>query len=158
MPPQQREQEDKQEKKKGKKKWLLIILIVTLLAGGSVGGYFLVGQDNFRALFASAGEEKVISVTLDTFTVNLADMQYRRYLRTDITLECYSKGAIEEIETKKHRIRDRIITILNQKTVNDFDSKEKFERVRVELLKAVNDVLSPENQIKALYFENFIIQ
>ncbi|HBT20161.1 MAG TPA: hypothetical protein DEA47_02150 [Peptococcaceae bacterium] len=154
------EKEENQEKKSGgKKKLLLITLAVFLLAGSAAAGFFLLGDGKLGFISASTdGEEQGISVPLETFTVNLSDMGFRRYLRVDITLECYNEDAVKEIEQKKYKIRDKIITVLSQKTVSDFETSEKFERVRMELLKAVNSVLSPSNQIKALYFENFIIQ
>jgi len=161
MAAQQYEQEKEQERQRGGiKKWLLAALVVFLSVAGSaaVGYFFFGGGGKFSSFASTGGEAKVKSVSLDTFTVNLSDMGFRRYLRTDITLECYNDDTVKEIEQKKYKIRDKIITILNQKKVSDFESNEKFERVRMELFKAVNSILSPPNQIKALYFENFIIQ
>jgi len=157
----EQQQENKQEKRGGRiKRWWLVALVVLLSIGGSaaVGYYFSGGGGKVNSVASAVDEAKVKSVTLDTFTVNLADMGFRRYLRADITVECYDVDTVKEIEQKKYKIRDKIITVLNQKKASDFESNEKFERVRMELFEAVNSILSPPNQIKALYFENFIIQ
>lgn len=151
-------EEEIQEVKKtaGRLKIIIVLLSVIVFLGSAAAGYFI-----FFAPEGSAGEEKssdITSMKLETFTVNLADMEFRRYLRTDITFELYSKDAEEEIQLKNHRIRDKIITLLNHKTVKDFDTSQKIEKTRLELLDAVNSILSEENQIKALYFETFIIQ
>ena len=135
---------------------IVLLLALTFLACVVLGYFIFFGQEGATAKTNESAE--IHKVTLDTFTVNLSDMEYRRYLRTDITLEFYNKGALEEIELKKHRVRDKIITLLNQKSVSDFDSGQKIEKTRVELLAAINEIISEDNQIKALYFENFIIQ
>lgn len=152
---QEQQQEEKQEKKGGKKKWLFLVLAVVLITVG-VGGYFLVGPTDLMALVE--GDEDIYKIQMDTFTVNLADDANRRYLRADITIECYSDDGIEEIKKKKHRIRDKIITILSQKTVSDFKSDQNFEQVKVGLSESINDILSEDTEIKSLYFEDFVIQ
>lgn len=135
---------------------IIIALLAVILLGGAALGYVMfMGADN--SSYAKEGPD-VYKVTMDTFTVNLSDMEYRRYLRTDITLEFFNKGALEEVELKKHRIRDRIISILSHKAVSDFDTNQKREKVRVEITDAVNEILSENSQVKALFFENFIIQ
>lgn len=145
-----------ESKKDGKLKLIIILLLVVILLGSAALGYFIFfGSDTSSQAKESSD---IYKVTLDTFTVNLSDMEYRRYLRTDITLEFYNEKALEEIELKKHRVRDKIITLLNQKSVSDFDSNQKMEKTRMELLTAANEILSEDSQIKALYFENFIIQ
>lgn len=151
-----REEIPEVKKKTGKLKLIIVLLSVIIFLGSAAAGYFI-----FFAPEESAGKEKssdIRSMKLETFTVNLADMEFRRYLRTDITLELYNKDAEEEIKRKNHRVRDKIITMLNHKSVKDFDSRQKIEKTRLELLSAVNSILSEENQIKALYFETFIIQ
>ena len=137
----------------GKKKWIIIALILLLVAGAA--GYFLLGPK--FGIFAS-DNEVLFSAQLETFTVNLEDNNYRRYLRTDITLEYSDKDIGKEIEEKKYKIRDKIISVLTQKSIEDFDSDQKREKVRIELIQAVNTILTQNGQIKALYFEDFIIQ
>lgn len=150
--------ENQEECKNGVNLKLIIILLLalTFLACVVLGYFVFFGQEGATAKTKESTE--IHKITLETFTVNLSDMEYRRYLRTDITLEFFNEKALEEIQLKKHRVRDKIITLLNQKSVSDFDSSQKIEKTRVELLDTINEIISEDNQIKALYFENFIIQ
>lgn len=136
---------------------LLTILMVVLIVLVSVGlvYYFFFGSNKSSAAKEDA---EILKLNLDTFTVNLSDMEYRRYLRTDITLEFFTQDGLEEAQLKKHRIRDKIITLLNHKSVSDFNSSQKVEKCRLEMLNSINKILSENGQAKALYFENFIIQ
>ncbi|HHX94569.1 MAG TPA: hypothetical protein GX691_01915 [Clostridia bacterium] len=143
-------------KKMGNLKLIIIVLLAVIFVGGTAFGYVVFFGSNSSSQAKESPE--IYKMTLDTFTVNLSDMEYRRYLRTDITLEFFNEKAIEEAELKKHRVRDKIISILSHKSVSDFDSNQKLEKSRVELLGAVNEILGENSQIKALYFENFIIQ
>lgn len=143
-------------KKAGRLKLIIILLVTVILLGSVALGYFIFFAPD-RSSEAKETSE-IFKATLDTFTVNLSDMEYRRYLRTDITLEFYNEGGLEEVEHKKHRVRDKIITLLNQKSVSDFDTNQKLEKTRMEILKALNEILGEDDQIKAMYFETFIIQ
>lgn len=156
MSEEQQEVNNSGKKEIDMQKVIIGLLLLIILLGCAGAGYFI-----FFASKDSGDSEKtadIFTLKLDTFTVNLADNDYRRYLRTDITLEMYTEEAQEEISVKIPRIRDKIITILTQKSVKDFDTGQKIEKTRLELVKAVNGILSEQNQIKALYFENFIIQ
>ena len=137
-------------------KLIIALLLVIILLGSMAATYFI-----FFAPGKSSGAEanpEIYSLQLETFTVNMADTDLRRYLRADITLEFYNKKALEEVQLKKARVRDKIITMLNQKSIKDFDSNQKIEKTRQDLVKAINEILSEDSQVKGLYFENFIIQ
>ncbi|NLJ99969.1 MAG: hypothetical protein GX318_01870 [Clostridia bacterium] len=159
--PSQENQEQQEKTRRFGRKWFILAL-AAFLAVGMAGGWYLFStfsnSRGYEAALPSPSVEKTHQVTLETFTVNLGDMGFRRYVRTDITLECFTKGTLKEIDQKEYQIRDQVITFLNQKKVADFDSKEKFERIRIELLETINGILSPENQVRAIYFNTFIIQ
>lgn len=159
---EEKEQEKEKEIEIGKKvdggsqKLIIMLLLVIILLGSATAGYFIFVAPEKHTAHSEPSE--IFSVKLDTFTVNLSDLEFRRYLRTDITLEFYTEKALEEVELKKHRIRDKIITMLNHKSVKDFDSNQKIEKIRLELVDSINEILKEDSQVKSLYFENFIIQ
>ena len=96
-------------------KLIIALLLVIILLGSMAATYFI-----FFAPGKSSGAEanpEIYSLQLETFTVNMADTDLRRYLRADITLEFYNKKALEEVQLKKARVRDKIITMLNQKSI-----------------------------------------
>lgn len=146
------------EETKGKKKWLKWVLIFTIpliIISGAVGFYFATmvnGNDD-----GAIPMKNVQTLTIQSFTINLADAGHRRYLRTQITLEYVDRKLLNELELKDHRIKDTVINILRSKRVSDLDSNEKTEALRQELMGAINELLT-EGEIIGLYFEEFIIQ
>ncbi len=153
------ENEVYEEEGSGGKKWLAVVLVLVVLLGAA-SGVFLYYRSS-----AAAGEEgsprataKVKSMTVPSFTVNLADSTYRRYLRTSITLEYYPNKKLErELKDNEYRLRDAIIGVLRTKTVNDINTQEKTAALRLELVEAANEVLQ-HGDISGIYFREFIIQ
>lgn len=133
--------------------WLALALILILVAVGTgVGVYFFARQQA-----AGAEETKqlpVYQLSLRPFTVNLADSNFRRYLRVQITIEVNKKGLVSELKSKEYRLRDTIINLLSGKEVAGLAEKDVLRR---ELVNAINDLLD-EGEIAAIYFEEFIIQ
>ncbi|KUO52530.1 MAG: hypothetical protein APF76_05725 [Desulfitibacter sp. BRH_c19] len=136
-------------------KWVLILTIPLIIVSGLLGFYF--------STVANATDDGTIlmkdvqTVTIPSFTINLADAGHRRYLRTQITLEHAEKKLVSELELKGHRVKDTIINILREKKVVDLDSNEKTEALRQELIASINEILV-DGEIIGLYFEEFIIQ
>jgi flagellar FliL protein len=159
MPSDNNNQENVKPKKK--KRWLLIIIfIIPLLLISSAFAYYFVRSSS------SADEEKneqsyelkdLKKLKINSFTVNLADTGYRRYLRTTITIEFVSKKVEEELQIKLHRVKDIFLDILRNKRVSDIDTAEKTNNLKKELVNALNSELI-EGEIIGLYFEEFIIQ
>ncbi|MEW6661732.1 MAG: flagellar basal body-associated FliL family protein [Bacillota bacterium] len=138
---------------------LILVFLLLLIAGGSAYYWFFLrkaGED--EGGIAEKGEQ-LKGITLNSFTVNLADPGYRRYLRTTIALEYTGKEKVmeKELGEKEHRVRDAIIGVLRSKTVADINNPDKTVQLRQELVEAVNRVLE-KNQIKDIYFRDFIIQ
>ena len=158
MPPENTENQQEKPKKKSR---LVIVLIFTipLVLAIAVLSYLYVAD----TLAKASGEEGVVPIksikktTLKSFTVNLADTGYRRYLRTTITMEYASKEIDEEMEIVMHRIKHTVLNVLRSKKVTDLNSLQKTEELRLELLNAVNSELT-QGEINGLYFEEFIIQ
>ncbi|MBO8167983.1 MAG: flagellar basal body-associated FliL family protein [Thermoanaerobacteraceae bacterium] len=157
-----RRQEQKAEqtetgKKGGHMKRILIWgLLVVLLLASAVGATYYIATGKNGDGSKKDKPENIYKFELMPFTVNLADMGYRRFLRVQITLEYTNKSLGRELEEKRHRIRDEIINILRSKRVSDLDSLEKTTRLRQELLTGINQLLS--DKIQGIYFKDFIIQ
>ncbi|HHU31517.1 MAG TPA: flagellar basal body-associated FliL family protein [Clostridia bacterium] len=138
------------EKRKGPLLIVIILLLVLTILLVAVGAayYFLVVYDG------SSAYKSPNKMTLDTFTVNLADNNFRRYIRLTMTLEFEDGKLANELEDKMHRINDTIISHLTTKRATDMTDKEV---VRKDLEKGINSVLTT-GQINGVYFEEFIIQ
>ncbi|MDN5361795.1 MAG: flagellar protein FliL [Moorella sp. (in: firmicutes)] len=160
MPP--REDADKTvEKAVGKKEGrgqqlltIVLLLVVLLLSCGYVYTYFFSNSARGAAPAASAPPVSLQKQSLDSIVVNLADPGLHRYLRTKITLEYNDPKLATELNEKLYRVKDTVISVLRSKKTDDLQNEEALKR---ELLTAVNAQLT-SGQIRALYFEEFIIQ
>jgi len=139
------------EKKKGPVFIILILLLILTILLVAVGAayYFLVIYDG-----SSSAQKPIYKTTLDTYTVNLADNNFRRYIRLTVTLEYDYEKLSKEIEEKKHRINDAVISYLTTKRAADMTDKEV---IRQDLEGVINGILT-SGQVTGLYFEEFIIQ
>ncbi|NLC77286.1 MAG: hypothetical protein GX750_06665 [Clostridia bacterium] len=142
-----------QEGKKGLGRgfWLILaVVILVVMAGTAVGVYFFLGPR------AEALEREVptYQIPLETFTVNLKDSNYRRFLRAEITVETTEKKVIREMTDKLYKVKDTINSVLASKTAQDLEDRQ---RLKEQLIAAINSHLT-EGEIVGLYFEQFIIQ
>lgn len=89
--------------------------------------------------------------------VNLAEGSGRRYLKLNAALEVDSEKTSAEIGMRMPQIRDLIIVILRQKTVEKISEKEGINQVRSEIIAGINRCLA-EGKVTNLYFTDFVIQ
>lgn len=96
---------------------------------------------------------------LDEFRVNTADIEEVHYVRIKLSLgyeaEKYKKMATE-LGERKVQLRDIVLTILNAKQKQDLDQEQEKERLKDEIKKAVNNVLT-EGEIEEIYYEDFVL-
>ncbi|GAN34078.1 MAG: hypothetical protein DYG83_03525 [Candidatus Brocadia sp. AMX2] len=102
-------------------------------------------------------EESMI-VPLDTVIVNLCGSGGRRYLKAKINLEARDEDVKKKIEARSVQIKDRLISILSSKTLEDAEGLEGQESLRREIKDAVDVVLKMEDGILQVYFTEFVIQ
>ena len=105
------------------------------------------------------GAEKEVSliVPVDTIVVNLSGSNGRRYLKAKMNLEAKDGEVKKLIETKSVQIKDRLISILSSKTLEDIDGLEAQENLRKEIKDAVDVVLKVEGVLQ-VYFTEFVVQ
>lgn len=165
------EQEEVQKAKKEKGPGLLskigflripiLFIVVAILAAGTALVITKVAQGSAVTKKEDAKADKNGQlgkfITLDPFTVNLAGGQ--NYLQTAIAFEIDSKNTELETELKdrKPQISDAIITILSSKSMGDISSNQGREKLKAEIKKAVDSLLS-YGKIERVYFTTFIMQ
>jgi flagellar FliL protein len=175
---------DAGKKKKGKGKLLVILVAVLVLAlGGGGAAYFFMGRDaakgkNAKVKKADHGDEashedeeeaeaeeeghEPAVVALPTFTVNLADKDATRYLRTTVSLLIKDAEKAASLSGGEHKpagepvrvamARSAILELLTTKTADELMSaegktalkKEIAERASKAFRFKVNDVLLSE--------------
>jgi flagellar FliL protein len=94
---------------------------------------------------------------LDTFVVNLADVNGKRYLRATMQLELAPEETAETFEQRLPQIRDVILTLLPTKTFEDIRTVEGKTALREEIMQRVNILLNVEGVVN-IYFTEFVIQ
>ncbi len=103
-------------------------------------------------------EEENLIVAIDTIIVNLSSSNGRRYLKAKINLEAKDADVKRKIESKPVQIKDRLISILSSKTLEDIDGLEGQENLRNEIRDAVDVILKTEDGILQVYFTEFVVQ
>lgn len=105
-------------------------------------------------------------VPMESFTVNLADPEDGRFLRTTLALGVagqlpqLAKGAAKGVETSDvsiATIRDSIITVLAQCKSDQLLTSEGKLKLKADLITALNrDV--PALNVQEIYFTDFLVQ
>lgn len=94
---------------------------------------------------------------LDTFIVNLADKGGNRYLRITINLELKDEMVKKNLDERIPQIRDSVLLILPNKTVDDLKNKEGKAALRNEIFERLN-AMFPAGDINNIYFTEFVMQ
>ncbi|HEY5255066.1 MAG TPA: flagellar basal body-associated FliL family protein [Acidobacteriaceae bacterium] len=104
-------------------------------------------------------------LALDPLLVNLADEGDSSYLKLSITLQVEdsiaTKGSKAESgkggEDAVAAVRDTALTVLGQQTANSLLAPDGKERLKAELLKALN-ARNPGLKVKKILFTDFLVQ
>jgi flagellar FliL protein len=180
-------EEEEAPSKKGSKTLLIIIIATVILLGGGGGAYFFLfrGADeaDTTETVTDEGETKVDEgektdkveegapdtttkvkegsiFPLEHFIVNVADIDAEdgtRYLKIEIKLELENPEMEPEVENRVHKIRDSIVTILTNKSVDEISSTNGKMRLKEEIRARINSFLTL-GKITEVYFTDFIIQ
>ncbi len=155
-------------KKKSKFKWIVLILLILLLGGGAGAAYKMGMLDSFIGASGDEAEpkkpegtggavNKVPTVKLPTFLVNLYDPLGRRYIKLDVELELISPDVAKEVELQNARIRDSMIMLLSSKSYTELSSQEGKHILRNEILDRINQVLGGPKVVR-VFFVDLVIQ
>ena len=151
------------------KKVVAVMAAVMVLFMALVGGGFYMMWMKIAALappeeiteedMAEEGQMTAVGemFPLDTFVVNLADSNGKRYLRATLQLELAPEQAVETFEQRLPQIRDVILTILPTKTFEDIRTVAGKSALREEILQRLNTLLNVE-AVANIYFTEFVIQ
>jgi flagellar basal body-associated protein FliL len=124
------------------------------------------GESKIKHRTAQAGdpmddtkEEKANQYThfVKDVIINPAATAGTRFLNVSMAFEYGRERLQRELESEDFRIRDALINILVSKRIDEIDGADDKERLRQELLAAVNGMLKT-GRIRKIYFTNFVIQ
>lgn len=126
--------------------------------------------------------EKGLVLDLGDFTMNLSDVEPRRYLKANVAVEITNPepsqeeeapkashgghGApaespnkiAEEMEQYKPAIRDAVITVLTSKTSDELATTAGKELAKQQIAEAVNGIFDGEREVIRVSFGQFIMQ
>ena len=127
--------------------------------------------------------ERGIILDLGEFTMNLADIDAKRYLKVAVALEVTktesdmqilnssskasegeavsdesAKKIVEEMEHYKPAIRDSVITILSSKVSDEISTTTGKELAKDQIKEAVDAIFAGEREVIRVSFGQFIIQ
>ena len=122
----------------------------------------LPGGEMIAVSSAPKKEEKVeegpLIIPVDTLVVNLSGSNARRYLKAKVHLEAKDAETKKKIEAKSIPIKDRLISILSSKTLEDIDGLEGQESLRIEIKNNIDSILKIQNGVLQVYFSEFVVQ
>ena len=146
-----------------KKNMFMVITIAVLFMGTMLTGFFVI-WDKISSLELENKKEPPNNIaglgsiySLDTFIVNLADQNGKRYLRVTIDLELSSEALTEELNNRIPQITDSILTLLPTKKIEDICSVKGKIALRDEIMTKLNKFLT-KGRITKIYFKEFVIQ
>ncbi|MFZ5632061.1 MAG: flagellar basal body-associated FliL family protein [Bacillota bacterium] len=139
---------------------LLMIAAAAVVAGVLVMGMviYFIGIPGVAPRMKPEPAPAYETVEMGERVVNLADAGGVRYLRVRIVLEHKKNEKLAaEIKEKEAALMDSILHTLRSKAVEDIRPLEKEEKVKGEILNAVNSKLKT-GRIERIYFTDFLIQ
>jgi len=143
---------------------IIVGIILIILAAGI--SYFIAvniaGPSNGNGN-GEVGEENGESVPemgeiheLGEFIRNISNGDGRRMLRVEMVLEVSDDDVSSQIQSRETRIRDQILDIIRDQTVDDLQSSEGVEDFKADVIETVNENVD-EGEVMNVYFKEFII-
>ncbi len=151
--------------KPAKKRGKLVIIIVAVLVLAAIAGIVVrltrhSGAAQAATPAADPSTEVKSVMHLEGFVVNLGGEGENGYLRIGIDLGLgieTKEGKEEKGPPTTPRLRDAILSVLSTRTVSELLTTEGKEKLKGDILKAINDKV-PEVDCKEIYFTEFLVQ
>lgn len=159
------------------KKWALIVgAVVVLTAAAGAAAQFLVRPAQLAGLYSDAGVRRdPLFVSLDQFTVNLADEGGERFAQVGVTLEVADEKVDKAIRAHLPSIRNSVLLLLSSKKTTDLLSLDGKKQLAAEIASQAGRELGWQpvdetkgsdiagrparaNPIEAVHFSHFIVQ
>ena len=139
---------------------MFVMMLAVFLAGSAmVIGYFKFLDPDNKEARAEENQKHVALSSMDMggMIVNLVDGDGNHFLKLTITIEYpYDKEVEEHIEKKKHLITETMLLTLRSKKLEEVRPPEAADRLKGELIEAVNKQLG-EDLVTKIYFTEYIV-
>ncbi|MDQ6970728.1 MAG: flagellar basal body-associated FliL family protein [Mariprofundus sp.] len=149
----------------------LVLLVLVLAVGGFVA-WKLISMEQPTEQSVAAVEQSdettipeaddetdapPVFMDIDNITVNLADTDQSRFLRTKIKLEVRNEEAKIKVNENMIKINDLVITILSSKKFSEIRTPQGKYALKEDLVYRMNRAVGGK-PIKNLYFTDFVSQ
>ena len=175
---EQEEEGAEEAPKKGK--LVPILLLLVGMAGGAAGGLFVVGpalaSDGGETTAqgeggeeasddgsgeeggeGEGGEDESILYNLPNVIVNPAGTGGSRFLVVDLSLKMNSSDAALEVEEREMEVRDVLIQLFGQLTVDQLADISAREGLKDQVALSLNELLA-RGRVLSLFMPRFVIQ
>lgn len=161
-----------QESPKQGGRLLARLLLITLTLGPAVAGAWLAyfyyptlaqATQRFYGTNHDTSDDKARPIKygqfmeLQGFIINPAGTGGTRYLMVNLGLESANASTLEELKEKEVVVRDTILKLLGQRTVDELADIGLRTQLKQELRDAVNTVLQ-KGKIDRVYFTQYVLQ
>lgn len=129
------------------KKLLVYLIVLVLACVGAVFGYISYTKSKTEVVTALYTISEPLNINLKK------DSEGTKVLRTKLTLEYQGKKGEEVLIAELSRINDTIINVFSNKTNSELTADTNKEKLKKELVKALNKTLEQEIIIDILFNE-----
>ena len=155
------------KKTKGSPIFLIVVLVIVLLSTGGGAWLAYIHYPKLAAVAAALsskeadGEEAPLEygqfMELTGTIVNPAGTNGKRYLMVNLGLESQDAATLEEVTARDVVVRDTILKILSQRTVDQLSNMEERNALKEELRSAINGIVE-KGEVNRLYFTQYVLQ
>jgi flagellar FliL protein len=143
--------------KRSKKKLMMMAGAALVVLGALAGGYKYMSQGKAAAT-AEAAKPKPTFIDLPDMLVNLlGPTDHPHYLRLKISLEVSDPRLVEQIKPLMPRVLDAFQSNLRELRASDLQGSAGLVRLRIGLLRRVNQAIYPA-KVDAVLFREMLIQ
>ena len=150
--------EEEQAQKKSKLKLIIIAVVVLLVGAGGFFGYSKYKKGKEVSAVAEKTKKVSIICPLKSFVVNLLDKKGvgKRYLKVTIQLEVGKEEDRALIENHNPQLRDTVLLLLSNQTLNEIDTMEGKLELKQALLSRMKQILG-DGVVHRDYFKEFFV-
>lgn len=146
--------------------WLLVVLVLLSSVAAGVAIYMVMNDgsdsDDGNLQSQQVQRQSPIFVTIEPFTVNLADDRYgSRLLYTGLTLKVGNEESREILEENMPQVRSRLLTLFSGKEAKELTSPEGKQMLAEEVVATLTQPMTepqPSLEIRDVLFTEFIVQ
>jgi flagellar protein FliL len=153
---------------KKKKLMLIVIAAAVVLLGGGGSAFFMMGGKKDDKKGEHAAVEHAVKLPAQfvemapPFVVNFEPGSSARFLQIAVQLMTRDLHMVEFLKTHSPAIRNDLLLLFGNKTVEQVSSQESREALRVAALEAVRKIATEEGHkpesVEAVYFTSFVMQ